>query len=71
MDDKDKKEKKQIVITGMTVAKFVSALAGIAGIVLIVTNLIGATDMDWLSIGLMFVAPLLIFIATMKKQDVG
>ena len=62
-------EKKQIVITGVTVLKFVGALSGILGIVMIITNLLGVTDLAWLNVGLLFVAPALIFVITTKKPE--
>ncbi|MCL2030303.1 MAG: hypothetical protein FWG93_02030 [Oscillospiraceae bacterium] len=61
------KEKKPIVITGAKVANAVGALALVIGIIFVVTNLIGVTDLDWLSVGLMFVAPCMTVISNMGK----
>lgn len=65
----DKKEKKKIVITGTKVVFFVSILAAIFMVIMIVTNFIGITDMDWFTICLGF-APLVttLIVTKMKKK---
>jgi len=59
-------EKKKIVITGTKVLKFIGVLSGILGIALLITNLTGITAINWFIVGATFVAPVVIFVATMN-----
>ena len=44
-------------ITGTTVVKFICVLVGLIGVLFIILNLIGFTDLSWNVVGSLFVAP--------------
>ena len=62
-----KKKKKPIVITGTKVANAISVFALVIGVIFVITNLIGLTDVDWLSVGLLFLAPFVTLISNLGE----
>ena len=63
-DNNNKNDNKQTIIR---VASLSCAIAGLLGFMLVLTNITGITNVDWIIIGLLFLAMLLMFIVNLKR----
>ena len=63
MNDNEK-EKKEIVITGKTVLRVVSAISAAIGFAMLATNLLGFTEISWFIVAPLFITPILTYIAS-------
>jgi type IV secretory pathway VirB3-like protein len=62
------KEQKPLVTTITKLANAIGVFVAVIGVVFVITNLIGLTDMDWLRVVVLFVFPCAIFISNKHEK---
>jgi hypothetical protein len=62
------KEKKPSVTTVTKLANAIGVFVAVLGVVFVIANLIGFTDIDWLRVGPLFVIPCAIFISNKHEK---
>ena len=63
-----KKEQKPSVTTVTKLANAIGVFVLVVGIIFVISNLIGFTDIDWPRVGTLFVFPCAIFISNKHKR---